>query len=164
VSIIGLQVANGYSTPGGREAEAAVDGAPPTRIPQPITTPSPTSTQPVRDVPVDDERPARRTTEDWTRKATSPADYSKPGPKPSSEAPATTPTTRPTGPRPTPSDPPPTSTKPEPEEPTEPPATTEPPAEPTEPPDEPDPEDPPPAGDQSVLDVVLADLPATIRL
>jgi serine/threonine protein kinase len=159
VSVIGLQVANGYSTPGGRQAEAAVDGAPApaTRAPQPTTAPTPTSTQPVRDIPADDERPARRIPGAWTREATAPQQQSKP--RPSSDAPTKAPTTPPAGPRPTPSDPPPTSTKPEPEEPTEPPATTAPPTEPTAPPQDPDPEDPPPADEEQAQDVVLAGLP-----
>lgn len=123
VSVIGLQVANGYSAPEGRRAEAAVDGAPATLAPQPAATPSPTSTQPVRDVPVKDERPVRRITDTWTREATSPPRQSKPAPKPSSAAPTAAPTTPPAGPGPTPSDPPPTSTKPQPE-PSEPPAST----------------------------------------
>ncbi|WP_158647643.1 serine/threonine-protein kinase [Actinoplanes sp. ATCC 53533] len=146
VSVIGLQVANGYSTPEGRRAEAAVDGAPATLAPQPVTTPTPTSTRPVRDVPVKDERPARRAADTWTREATSPPRQSKPAPKPSSEAPTTAPTTPPAGPRPTPSDPPPTSTAPEP---SEPPASTGPPTEPTQSPPAPDPE-------EAAQDTVLA--------
>ena len=152
VSIIGLQVANGYSTPGGRQAEAAVD-APATRAPQPVTTPTPASTQPVRDVPADGDRAVRRITDGWSRKATSPPDRSKPRPKPSSEAPTAAPTTPPAGPGPTPSNPPPTSTEPEP---SEPPATTVPPIEPTVPPQEPDPEDPPALGEKPAVEIVLA--------
>ncbi|WP_433729054.1 serine/threonine-protein kinase [Actinoplanes sp. CA-051413] len=160
-SIIGLQVANGYATPGGQQAEAAVDGAPVPPAPRPITTPvpSPTSTQPVPDVPKDDsDRPVRRVTDTWTREATTPPQYSKPKPKPTSESPTTRPTTRPTKPHPTPSDPPPTTTEPEPEpEPTDPPATTQPPVEPTDPPDEPDPVDPSPPAVEPAQEVVLAD-------
>jgi serine/threonine protein kinase len=158
VSIIGLQLANGYSTPAGRQAEAAVDGATPapaTRAPQPVATPTPTSTQPVRDIPADDDRPARTTTDAWAPEATS-SPHGKPSPKPSSEDPTAAPTTPPTRPGPTPSDPPPTSTEPEPE-PSQPPASTEPPGEPTQPPDEPDPEDPPPADDEPAQESVLAD-------
>ncbi|AGZ44017.1 serine/threonine-protein kinase [Actinoplanes friuliensis] len=151
VSIIGLQVANGYSTPGGREAEAAVDGAPATKAPQPITTPAPKPTS-TRVVPIsdgDNDRPVRRVTDTPTREATSQVRPVKPKPTPSSAAPSTKPTTRPPGP--VPSDPTPTTTEPEPE-PTDPPATTEPPAEPTEtPPADPDPEDPPPADESVVL-------------
>ncbi|GIE47407.1 serine/threonine protein kinase [Amorphoplanes nipponensis] len=161
VSVIGLQVANGYSTPGGREAEAAVDGAPvpapETRAPQPAGTPSPTSTQPVRILPVDDERPARRATDTWTRDATTPPRTARPGPKPSSAAPTAGPTTPPTPPDPTPTDPTPTTTTTEPDpEPTEPPVTTAPPTEPTQPPSDPDPEDPPPADGGSAQNLVLA--------
>jgi serine/threonine-protein kinase len=152
-SIIGLQVANGYSTPGGRPAEAAVDGgAPATRAPQPVVTPTPTSTRPVRDAAAEDERPARRIADTWTREATSPPPRSKP--LPSSEAPTAPPTTPPAGPGPTPSDPPPTSA--EPEQPSEPPATTEPTVEPTKSPQVPDPEDPPAAmGEAAAQNTVL---------
>ena len=161
-SILGLQVANGYSTPGGRQAEAAVDGAPVpapvTRPPRPVATPAaPTSTKPVADVPADDERPVRRITDTWTREATAPPQRPKPRPEPSSEAPTAKPTTPPTKPGPTPSDPPPTTAEPEPEpEPTEPPVTTEPPPESTEPPEDPDPEDPPPGDGETAQDSVLA--------
>jgi eukaryotic-like serine/threonine-protein kinase len=152
VAVIGLQVANGYSTPGGRPADAAVDGAPVPQQPKPITAPKPTATEPVNVVPVDDDRPARKTTT-WTREPTSPAQQSKPKPKPSSEAPST----RPATPKPTkPSDPPPTSTQPEPEEPSEPPATTEPTTDPTQPPADPDPDVPPPADADPEQAVVLA--------
>jgi len=150
-SIIGLQVANGYSTPGGRQAEAAVEGAPAPQPPQPVTTPIPTSAQPVGDATAGDDRPVRRVTDSWTRKATPP-----PRTKPSSEAPTAAPTTPPAGPGPTPSSPPPTSTKPEPEQPSEPPASTAPPTESTAPTQEPDPEDPPPANEVPALDTVLA--------
>jgi eukaryotic-like serine/threonine-protein kinase len=152
VSVIGLQVANGYSTPGGREAEAAVDGAPVPQTPQPIATPTPTSTKPIRDVPTDDDRPARRPTDTWTREATTPPQRSKPKPTPSSGAPSATPAS----PKPTPSDPPTTPTQPEPTKPSEPPATTEPPTESTDPPPDPDPEDPPPGDEDPAPDVVLA--------
>jgi serine/threonine-protein kinase len=156
VSIIGLQVANGYSTPGGRTAEAAVDGAPAPPAPRPVVTPKPTSAKPVADVPADDERPVRPVTDTWTREATSPPRYTEPRPKPSSEAPTTAPVTPPTDPGPTPSDPPPTSAEPEPDpEPSDPPATTEPPTEPTDPPADPDPVDPPP-DEVPAADVVLA--------
>ncbi|GAA3926541.1 serine/threonine-protein kinase [Actinoplanes auranticolor] len=160
VSVIGLQVANGYSTPGGREAEAAVDGAPVPRAPQPAPKPTVTSTQPVPDVPADAERPVRRITDTWTREATAPPQQPKPKPKPkpSSQAPTAAPTTPPAGPGQTPSDPPPTTTEPDPEpEPTVPPATTEPPVDPTDPPEDPEPEDPPPGDGQPVRDVVLAE-------
>ena len=156
VSIIGLQVANGYATPGGRPAEAAVDGAPATRAPQPVTTPTPTSTQPVRDVPVEGERPARRVTDAWTREATSPPRPSKPTPTPSSAAPTAAPTTPPAGPDPTPSDPPPTSTQPEPEQPSEPPASTAPPTEPTASPPVPVTEDSLAVDEDQAQDTVLA--------
>ena len=155
VSVIGLQVANGYSTPGGRQAEAAVDGAPVTRVPQPISTPTPTASRPVPAVPVDDDRPVRRVTDTWTREATPPPQR----PKPSRETPTAKPTTPPKGPSPTPSEPPPTTTEPEPE-PTDPPATTDPPTDPTVPPPDPDPEDPPPGNEEPAQDVVLADSPS----
>jgi len=161
VSIIGLQIANGYSTPGGRQADAAVDGAPATLTPRPVTKPSPTSTRPVRDVPVDDDRPGRRITDAWTPEATSAPRRPKPTPRPSSEAPTAAPTTPPTGSSPT--DPPPTSTKPDPEQPTEPPATTAPPPESTDPPPEPDPEDPPPPDEDPAQEIVLADFQAADR-
>lgn len=159
VSIIGLQVANGYATPGGRPAEAAVDEVPATRAPQPIGVPTPTSARPVRiDVP-GGEHPVRRTTSSspaGEAVAPQPQHSSKPRPKPSSHTPTTAPTTPPAATRPTPSDPPPTTTKPDPEPSTEPPATTEPPAEPTEPTQEPPTEDPPSTAAEPVQDVVLA--------
>ena len=151
VSVIGLQVANGYSTPGGREAEAAVDGPPASQAPPQATTPKPTSTRPVRVRPVDDDNPpARKPTDRWTREATTPPHQSRPKPKPSSAAPTATPTTRPPKPGTPPSDPPPTTTEPDP--PTDPPATTEPPVEPTDLPT--DPEVPPPA--EAGAGIVLA--------
>jgi serine/threonine-protein kinase len=157
VSVLGLQVANGYSTPGGRQAEAAVDGAPAPQMPQPVAKPTPTATQPVPAVPADDDRPVRRITDTWTGEATAPP-RTKPRPKPSSEAPTAKPTTAPPTPGPTPSDPPPTSSEPEPE-PSEPPVTTAPPTEPTQPPPVPDPKDPPPADEQPAPDVLLAGAP-----
>ncbi|MFI7547890.1 serine/threonine-protein kinase [Actinoplanes sp. NPDC049599] len=152
VSIIGLQVANGYSTPGGRQAEAAVDGAPAPPAPRPVITPAPTATQPGPDAKAGDERPARRVTDTWTRDAAPPPQQSKPRPTPSSEAPTTAPTTPPAGPGPTPSDPPPTSAEPDPE-PSDPPATTEPPTEPTDPPQDPD--DPPPGDGDPAQNLVV---------
>jgi serine/threonine protein kinase len=151
VSIIGLQVANGYSTPGNRKAEAAVDGPPAVSPrPQPEVTPTPTSTQ----LPVDDPT-VRRITDDWTHEAARPR-TSKPTSAPASEVPTATPSTSPSKPSPSPSDPPPTST--EPEHPPTTPATTEPTVEPTDPPQEPDPDDPPATtdDDESTVEVVLA--------
>jgi eukaryotic-like serine/threonine-protein kinase len=161
VTVLGLQVANGYSTPGGRQAEAAVDGAAAPRIPQPITTPAAVSPRPTaRVAPVDDDNPIRRITDPRTYEATTPPRNAKPKPARSSEAPATRPTTPPKKPDPVPSDPPPTSAEPEPEPPTDPPATTDPPVEPTEPTQEPDPEDTPPVDEEPAQNVVLAGLPS----
>lgn len=146
VFVIGLQVANGSSTPGNRKAEAAVDGPPaPTQAPQPVLTPTPT------EFPAD-EPSVHRITDAWTRPVASPR-TTKPSSAPASAEPTASPSTSPPEPDPTPSDPPST----EPEEPTTPPATTEPPTESTDPPQDPDPGDPPPPADNAPqLEIVLA--------
>ncbi|WP_250036471.1 serine/threonine-protein kinase [Paractinoplanes maris] len=135
VSIFGVQLANGTVTPGGKEAEAAVDGGhPATTSPRPTTAaPSPT-TPSVREVaatkPVTVRKKNRRTTR-VTTPTTAPA-TPPPTTKPSappSKPPVTTP---PAKPQPTPTrtpDAPPPPTEPT-VEPTEPEATP-PPAEET---------------------------------
>ncbi|MFI7600230.1 protein kinase [Actinoplanes sp. NPDC049681] len=173
-SVVGLQVANGYSAPHGRQAEAAVKapaagGVTTIRTPQvsarppaPSITPRPTTARPARDVPVQAEPPVQRRTEPpaqeattgpATSPATSPTHRPSPPTRPSSR-PTTTPPTRPSS-TPThthtPSDPPPTTSEPEPTET----ATTPPATESTTSPPQssPEPVDPPAsaAGVQIVL-------------
>ncbi|MGA5298428.1 serine/threonine-protein kinase [Nucisporomicrobium flavum] len=163
ISILGLQVANGYSTLRGRQAEAAVERAPgagiPARTPQPMTTPRVTSAAPVLVAPLERDQPVRATTD--TATGTQVRDDTRPHrpvrttpPAPPTSAPAT-PTRPPTTPPHTPSNPPPTSSQPDPEPSQTPPHTT-PPPESTETPPTPDPTDPP-ATTAPAEDVVLAE-------
>jgi serine/threonine protein kinase len=145
VSVIWLQVANGFSTPGNRQAEAAVDGPPAASspAPQPVTTPTSTRTP-------TDEPTVRRITDPWAREAARPR-ASKPSSKPAAEDPSATPSSSPSEPGPTPSDPTPTETA----QPSTPPPATEPPTESTDPPQDPDPE-PPTADGLQAQEIVLA--------
>jgi serine/threonine-protein kinase len=125
VSIFGVQLANGTATPGGREAEAAVEGAhPATTSPKPGTpAPSPTTAQ-VREISattppaVRKKAPARGTTPVDTP-TTTPAN--RPTTRPVT-SPTTAPATTPPPVRPTPSRTPDST-----------PAPTDPPVEPTDP-------------------------------
>ncbi|MEV4703045.1 protein kinase domain-containing protein [Actinoplanes sp. NPDC049316] len=160
ISVLGLQVANGYSTLRGRQAEAAVEGAPgagagvPPRTPQPMTTPPVTSAAPVKIAPAETDQPVRAITETPARETTRPHRPARTtAPAPSTTAPAT-PSKPPSTPPHTPSSPPPTSSKPDPE-PTQTPPHTTPPPESTETPPPPDPTDPP-ATTAPAEEVVLA--------
>jgi len=157
VSVLGLQVANGGATPGGREAEAAVEGAPvpapAPRMPQPVVTSSPASAQPVRQAPTQADRPWRRTTEPTAREVVTRPRPAKPSSAPPSDTPTSRPVTPPSSPAGPPSDPPPSSAQPDPEEPTPTPTITTPPTESTGNP-EPDPTDPEP--EEPAEGVVLA--------
>ncbi|MEV4642346.1 serine/threonine-protein kinase [Actinoplanes sp. NPDC049548] len=182
-SIVGLQVANGYATPGGRQAEAAVDGGTGAgtmpRKPQIPTTiaPPPASSAPGRDEPVDAEPPLhRRTTAPAPETTTTTADTPthpehssapEPGPRPTTTtAPTTTPTRNPPPtPTRTPTHPPTTTTAPDPDpEPTTTAPTTTPPTESTTtPPQSPEPEDPPSTSSTTgttsttpILEIILA--------
>ncbi|BCJ49748.1 hypothetical protein Asp14428_12230 [Actinoplanes sp. NBRC 14428] len=158
VSVLGLQLANGGATPGGRPADAAVDGAggagAVTPMPRPSTA-SPTTTAPIRDIPVDDvERQTR------TRTATTNPVYQAPPPANPTTRPTTRPTTTPpaapsSSPPRTPSQPPPTSSEPKP---SDPPVTTTPPTETTSPPTNPDPDPTTPESAATEENIVLAGL------
>ncbi len=143
VSVLGLQLANGTANPGGRTAEAAVDGAAIAPTPQPIdtpplgsaspraTTPTPTATTtaPVYAVPVD------RTTRDHDSDNDDDYDPTKP---PKSSKPTTKPTDDPTDP--SESTPP---TSPDPSTPTDDDPTDDPTTDPTDPDEPHDPESTP---------------------
>ncbi|MEV8508537.1 protein kinase [Actinoplanes sp. NPDC051475] len=170
-SVVGLQVANGYSAPRGRQAEAAVEGpadaVAPTRTPQvsarppaPSITPRPATARPIRDVPVAAEPPVQRQTDTPARDVTtSPTHHTSPPAKPSSRPTTTAPTRPSSSPTHThtPSNPPPTSSEPEP---SETPTTSMPSTEATtSPPQSPEPVDPPASASVQVGIVLVGTTP-----
>ncbi|MCY1136691.1 protein kinase [Actinoplanes sp. Pm04-4] len=128
VSVFGIQLANGTATPGGRPAEAAVEGAGPAKTSPKVTKPAPSaSTSPAAPRIREADSSTTTTTVRKKNRRTTPVD-----------SPTTTPTKRPAATKPpvvSPSTPPVTTppvTKP-PTKPTEPETTTPPPTKPTEP-------------------------------
>jgi serine/threonine protein kinase len=126
LSILGVQLANGTATPGGREAEAAVEGGHPE-----TTSPHPTSPAPSTSPTTARTHRTTDTTIATVRKRTT-----APGKRPAA-TPTSTPSSRPATPSATPSDPPKSSSPPVKPTPTQTPddnpTHTDPPTEPTDP-------------------------------
>ncbi|WP_249998429.1 serine/threonine protein kinase [Actinoplanes sp. M2I2] len=131
-SIVGLQLANGTVTPGGREAEAAVEGVQPTTTPPRPSSPAPSSSPTTVRVQQTNET----TTVSVRKKA-------KARTSPAGTPTTTPPTRRPTTPPAVPSSPPATSSPPAEPTPTPTPDETAPPVEPTVEPTDPETTAPP---------------------